>query len=418
MLGVVLAFAAIRHGAVLEADRFVMTLGAGAVAIACFLPRKRGYELAPPLRPWLRWPLFTLLGYGIFQCVPLPPAILGALSPARAEIAAAVGGGWAPLSVAPTQTLFLLMTLAVCVLTLLVARDAAWKLDERPWLAGIPIALIAVLEAGLGLAQFFSNQPGGVAHGTYVNRNHFSGLLEMALPFALAYALDVRLAAEPGRTQRWGPALGAATALAAGALILAGIVYSLSRMGFTAALVGLGAGTAALIGKRITHRGTRNTKARWALVVLAAAVVGGLFVYLPPDQLVSRFAQLAATDEISADTRVAVWRETLALVRAYPVFGCGLGGFETAFLKHKSVAPMNTVDYAHNDYLQGLAELGVVGFGLCLILAVVILREAWRKPAVVAALAAIALHSLVDFNLYIPANAMTLAWAAGLATSD
>jgi O-antigen ligase len=116
------------------------------------------------------------------------------------------------------------------------------------------------------------------------------------------------------------------------------------------------------------------------------------------------------------------------LVRAFPLTGCGLGTFESAFLRYKHVAPMFIVDYAHNDYLQTLAELGIVGFALGLALVWRILTRVVRLAlfhqespgwelalGLAGAIAALLLHSLTDFNLYIPANALTLAWLCGLA---
>jgi O-antigen ligase len=92
---------------------------------------------------------------------------------------------------------------------------------------------------------------------------------------------------------------------------------------------------------------------------------------------------------------------------------------------------MYTIDFAHNDYLQYLAELGALGFlvGLVLVLRLFTktLRAAIDGPstdrryvslACTGSFVAILLHSLVDFNLYIPANAMLLAWIAGLAASS
>ncbi len=83
--------------------------------------------------------------------------------------------------------------------------------------------------------------------------------------------------------------------------------------------------------------------------------------------------------------------------------------------------------FAHNDYLQLLAELGLVGFAVGAMLAFSVAKMAVRRAlscadpgtryfavACSGALAAILLHSLVDFNLYIPANAMLLAWIAGM----
>jgi O-antigen ligase len=149
-------------------------------------------------------------------------------------------------------------------------------------------------------------------------------------------------------------------------------------------------------------------------------------LFLPPDKLIARFAQLVSTDP-TGEGRARLWAETVPLIRAYPVFGCGLGGYETAFMRFKSFEPLVTDDFAHNDYLQLLAELGLVGFAIGAALALSVVRTAVQKAlgsadagtryfavACAGALAAILVHSVADFNLYIPANAMLLAWIAGM----
>ena len=108
-----------------------------------------------------------------------------------------------------------------------------------------------------------------------------------------------------------------------------------------------------------------------------------------------------------------------------------MGAYESCFLRYKTVAPMYTVDYAHNDYLQVMAELGLLGFiaGLALLLRIFwrVLRAALDEPAIdvryralacAGALTAILFHSFADFNLYMPANAMLLAWIAGVAATS
>jgi O-antigen ligase len=150
-------------------------------------------------------------------------------------------------------------------------------------------------------------------------------------------------------------------------------------------------------------------------------------VFLAPDKLIRRFAQIASVEGLTAEGRTKLWAETVPLIRSYPVFGCGLGGYETAFSRFKVSGVLVTDDFAHNDYLQLLAELGLVGFTIGAVLAVSVVRMALSKAvesedqeernfavACVGSLAAILLHSLVDFNLYIPANAMLLAWIAGM----
>ena len=81
----------------------------------------------------------------------------------------------------------------------------------------------------------------------------------------------------------------------------------------------------------------------------------GLF-YLTPMALIQRLA------EHSSSGRIAIWKNTLHLIGAYPAVGCGLGGYESAMLRFKTTVLMNDLDYAHNDYLQYLGELGVLGF--------------------------------------------------------
>jgi O-antigen ligase len=101
-----------------------------------------------------------------------------------------------------------------------------------------------------------------------------------------------------------------------------------------------------------------------------------------------------------------------------------MGAYESAFYRYKKVAPMGTVDYAHNDYLQYLAELGVFGFGLGLLVVGRVFYWMWRgleRNVYVAGAwgtaAAIGMHSLVDFNLYIPANVLVVAWLMGVGTA-
>lgn len=152
------------------------------------------------------------------------------------------------------------------------------------------------------------------------------------------------------------------------------------------------------------------------------------FVFLPLDTLIYRFGELADENGISSDTRLELWKETQDVIRAYPALGCGLGGYQSAFEKHQRVALLNLMDYAHNDYLQFLAETGWFGFAVMMAFIAGVAVKASRalQPerslaerhlgmALIGAMSAIAAHSLADFNLYIPANAMTLVWMGGMA---
>jgi O-antigen ligase len=314
-----------------------------------------------------------------------------------------------------------------------VSRDLSirWR-ESHSWAIVWPLLVTAGLEGVLGFFQFYTESSHGVATGTYVNRDHYVGLLEMVLPFGAMYPIAVLNREHEGsrRQSPAGPALAAGVILVFATMILTGIVLSLSRMGFIAALVALfvcGAAAVSLSGGLSVSAIRPAWRRSIRLAAVTLSVVLG-FLFLPTDALVARFADLANTDDLAADTRVRIWRDAIGLVKAFPLFGCGLGGFESALLRYKTVAPMFTVGYAHNDYLQLLTELGVFGFLAGLVLALRVLLAAVGRAvqtrsvderflmiACTGSLTAILLHSFVDFNLYVPANAIVLAWVGGIA---
>src|SRR6185295_7663042 len=105
-------------------------------------------------------------------------------------------------------------------------------------------------------------------------------------------------------------------------------------------------------------RGRLSARKRWGIAgLLILTVVLGLAL-LSPVQMILRFS------ETSGGGRVQVSKDTLHLIEDYPVFGCGLGGYESAFEKFKTSAFDLAQDYAHNDSLQYLAELGAAGFAI------------------------------------------------------
>jgi len=427
LLTLCLAYAVYKQGGVELEDWSVSLLGLGILALATGLgPRNR--EFAPSLERWLWCPSLILLGYTAFQLVPLPIGLLKRLSPARAGLNEAlttlVGvGAAAPVSVIPSATWGHLLNVAGYTLTFLLVREMCWQRADRKWTLTLPLLTVAGLEAALGLAQSGLGEGADVAQGNYINRNHFAGLLEMVLPFAVMYALVVFRRGMAHRRFSALTAVKTCVLLALATLIFLGIVFSLSRMGFIASLCSLFVAGALAVGAGL------STRKRWLAVAAVAALIALSFVFLPPDALILRFASLASED-LSGDLRLQVWKDSLHLVAAYPLLGCGLGGYESAFLKFNTGAPMLTMDYAHNDYLQLLAELGILGFLIVAILMLAILLKAvsaalqhpkandrYLGLACTGAMTAIFIHSVVDFNLYIPANALLLAWIAGIAVS-
>src|ERR1700687_1236608 len=179
----------------------------------------------------LRWTAVLLPAYVLLQVVPLPMAMLRVLSPARAEALDALGPvgakvSFASLSVFPAGTFqYFLLVCGYMVIFLLVCK-LMWRFEDGRWLMIWPVLGIATLEAGLGLWQFFGGAEERIRWGTYANHNHYSGFLEMALPFAVMYPVAVL-----HRTySRWhssvARALVASGVWALAVLIFVGIVLS------------------------------------------------------------------------------------------------------------------------------------------------------------------------------------------------
>lgn len=423
LLGLALAVAAVGNGGVEETYWSVSWLAIGVIGMV-YAWRTPARLRAPKPPWWLLWPPLLLAAYVALQLAPLPLPVLEALSPARAQTIrdlqpVASGLSWAPLSVSPMVTLAHLVRVGGYTLIFFLVRELTWKSGGRPWRAALPLIVLATAEAGLGMAQ--QALAGQTATGTYVNRDHFAGLLELVLPLAALYAVATFLGGTRRREAPAGPAVRACLLLACGGLLLAAVTFSLSRMGFAASLVAL-AVAGALAGGAVMKRRVHRVASLSAATAAAAA-----FVYLPPDPLILRFATMAEIGGVSKEERFEIWRETRELIREYPLLGCGLGAYESAFEKHQRVAPLYWVSHAHNDYLQLLAELGAVGMALAGALALAVAVQAARVlsaertleerllgAAAMGSLAAIAAHSLVDFNLYIPVNAATLAWICGI----
>lgn len=348
--------------------------------------------------------------YALFQILPLPLWLLRILSPARAELTVAlesigISERWAPISVAPAATLLHALLLMACVIVFVITCSLARDFAVRPWIVMAPMIVMGAAESIIGLLQVASD-PQSVATGTFLIRNHYAGFLEMVLPFAALLPFA-------GRRSAWLAVLGTGLTV----LLFSGIVSSLSRMGFIASITSLG--VVAFLG---LSQG-RSVPGILLLGTFIACLGLAMFFLLPSPRLVVRFGEI----ENTKDARSPV-DETLHLIKAYPIFGCGLGAYESAFLKYKTSNAALNQDYAHNDYLQYLAELGLAGFALVLVPMVVVLAKlirgrgssaevAWLRLACAGSIFAIAMHSFVDFNLYVPANLLTLAWVLGVSAS-
>lgn len=397
--------------------------------------RVRGRERAPG-DAWTLGLAIAFVSWCALQIVPLPLSLIGLISPKSAELSRAAGStAWATLSIAPAETFSRLLELGGAIVTFLLARELCWSWRRNSWIPAAPLIVAGLAEAITGALQAYAQDPGTnsrAAHGTFVNSNHFAAFLEMTMPLALAAGAAIyRAGSTPHHARPAAPALQASALLGCGALMLTVLAASQSRMAFLGALCSLlvmGVISVTAVEQRMYRRPPIGRRLLAGLAVFVA--VGLLFLLVPPKALVERYGLLAGKGGELGDMRLLIWHETVPLAKVYPVAGSGLGSYESAFMQFKKVAPMFRVDFAHNDYLQILVELGVIGLAIGLILIFRIVNRlltvalfhkenrGWELAVGLAgAITALLLHSGADFNLYIPANAMALAWLCGLAVS-
>lgn len=258
----------------------------------------------------------------------------------------------------------------------------------------------------------------GVATGTFVNRNHFAGYMELCLAVGIGYMIatlkdDAVSWRDLGR-RILEAFLGTKARVRIGLVIMvAALVMTHSRMGNTAFFASMTlAGIIALaLGKRASKS---TTVLLTSLIIIDLVVVGTFFgVEKVVDRLENTSMSTVRRDEVNQ--------------YSFPIFeenmytGTGAGSFYTVFPEHREAdVGRKSFNHTHNDYLQFAIEFGLIGF-TPLLLAVVLtfitaLRAQWlrRDPLMrglsfttIMAIIAFGIHSTVDFNLQIPANAAT-----------
>ena len=250
---------------------------------------------------------------------------------------------------------------------------------------------------------------GGLPFGPYVNRNHFAGFAEMIIPIALVPLVL-------GKVRRERIFLVALFAV----VPIVALLLSASRGG----IVGFVFELVILFSLLWIRRGRGRYMVVGGMVVLSAVMAVS---WIGVQQVLARFSGIQNL-EVSTGKRAAMRRDTWRLFLDHPIIGTGLGTFEMVYPPYDSLYDGKVVNHAHNDYVEGLAETGAVG-GLCCLwfLAVLFLNSlegmvdlgnslssALNLSGLIAC-SGILVHSLVDFNLHIPANALLFFVSAHMA---
>lgn len=299
------------------------------------------------------------------------------------------------------------------------ASDKAWKL------LGLAVAVYAVAISLFAIIQCFSSrnliywavQPKNIVFGPYVNHDDYAGLMEMLIPVGGCYAIWKSRRSSKGLLLLCG--LGGA---------VASVLLSGSRGGVIVMVLEL-----AFLGVFLWRRKEILTSHRgWVMGLLCAAAAAVMLLAITPWRTWRHLATvegLASRPNVTLGNRLAVSRDALAELRDYPWLGTGMGSFEAVFPQYETFATDLVWHHAHDDYVEALTETGVAG-GVIILLALALfasvafrnLHQRLKGPRVWVQLGAtlgccgLLVHSFVDFNLHIPANAAWFAVCSGLLT--
>ena len=397
-----------------------------------------GLDLGAPAFP--RGPLLVpglaFLAWGLLQVVPWPPS-------------------GRPLTLSPAATLRGL-AFAAAVLTfhqvaaaVFAERRARERFRRVVAALGLVLALVALVQVASGSTRvygLFAPLEGGQPFGPFVNRNHFAGYMLMVVPVSLAVLAralrryEARVGTNPNPRRRM-----VALQTAEGAALLYAAIPPLFSIGALVASTSRGAILAFAFALALAGLGLRRARGvpAWAMALAFAAVALSWFGL---ERLEARFTRTGD----DAPGRTVVWWDALArMPQGQWLTGSGLNTFglkmsrvpawslpigatpwpeavraplesgeRFGYRAPDGLAGMSWYREAHNDYVQVLVETGVPGLLIALWAALAVLAAARSDPWLLAALAGVLLHELVDFDLQIPALAVLFATLSALGGRD
>jgi len=382
----------------------------------------------------------TLAFIGL-QMAPLPAEVLRAVSPDTPNLqdayALTAPGPWRPLSIHPAATRAGFALALAAALVFWAAREAFSRGGSRAaarllaWI-GCACAVVSLAQRATAPRTLLWNwtvpDPRAIPFGPFVDRNQLATWLVLAICLVAGYlAMHVR-AHMTNRLRHGSHAMlvalsdgGSLAMLGCLAAMLLTLAATLSRSGFVALVAAVVVG--ASLGRRDRARGV------WVGIAAAAALIG-VAAWLNLQGLLERIMSTLAPPDPTAVSRLTIWRDTLGIVRAFPLFGTGQGTFADAMFIYQQTARQVLFNHAHDEYLQLLTEGGAVLLLLVVAGSVLLARAARRRLAAdegsyrfvrigaCAGLVAVAVQSIWETGLRAPANLLLAAILAALAVVD
>jgi O-antigen ligase len=376
------------------------------------------------------------------QLLPLPAAARLTLSPAAVAVdrqlrldapADPLAMPARPLSIDPAGTVWALAVAAAMILVFWSARRVL--AGRGPRLLIRAIAAMGLLASAVAVVQhataphllyWYWSPVAADARpfSPFVNRNDLATWLIMAAPLVFGYLVARVRAAdrEAAAGRRWKPMVDDTGLWLGGSigLMLGALLATTSRSGLTG-------GAAALVTLVWLFRGRMEQAGRGWLVAALVTILGVAAVYGNPAALAGRVGD---TLRAGIGGRRAIWRETWPMVRDFWLTGVGAGAYERGMLVYQRSPRVFFFNHAHNEYLQLLAEGGVLlavpAIVALVVAAALIVRRLrgdrtsffWIRAGAASGLVGIAVQNVWETGLRVPANGVLFALLAAVATAD
>jgi O-antigen ligase len=201
--------------------------------------------------------------------------------------------------------------------------------------------------------------------------------------------------------------------------MILGLLFSASRMGISSLLLSF-----TLLALLFRGSSKKERFSRTSILILGLALLWAAWIGL--DVVIGRF--LGSAQDFGV--RWESWVNTFQIFKDFPIFGSGLGTFTWVFPMYRSDHVIGLATHAENDFVQLASEVGFIGFGLLLIVLVILAYKAvsgvrllsHRDPeryigiGALVGILALMFHSIVERNIQVPSNAFlyTILWATVL----
>ena len=444
-------FSPLAYGSV-DSWAYVLIRVGVLVLLSAFLLRAAYTRDFHFLAPAFTLPALLFLVLLIIQILPIPIWLRDVVSPAplnRSLLlpsspeygAKPLQSSWTQISLYPPVTWDALIDFSICLVLAWVIFNAIRQKDRQRTVL-LSVIGIGSFQALYGLLEYCSGRQGifffSKMHyredvtGTYINHNHFAGLLDLSIPILTAFLWTA--CSEHGfpttktNHARW-PRETIYRILTWSALLsamLVSLVLSHSRGGL------FSVGSALLLLAFFLLNRRRPSANRLNRLILAPALLAMAFL---SNELISRFSYSFR----DAPERIGIWKDATKVVKDFPLWGTGLGTFKYVLPNYREKVDIVMVDgvprqaswnFAHNDYLQLLVECGILGLFLAG-WGIVLWGRQFRQGleitpnvenqnlryGLACSVVALLIHSFMDFNLHIPANAFLFVVCLSLSIS-